>query len=131
MRKFQINVNGKSYEVEVEEIKDGIISAPPTTSIVDKTLASAPVVKASTPSTAAKAVSVSASAVSIKAPMPGTILAVNVTEGAEVKEGDVLCILEAMKMENEIMAPKSGKVTAIAVSKGSAVNNGDLLLAIE
>ena len=64
------------------------------------------------------------------APMPGTILKVNVTAGQAVKEGDVLCILEAMKMENEIMAPKSGTVTQVVVSKGSKVDTGAALVVI-
>jgi biotin carboxyl carrier protein len=62
--------------------------------------------------------------------MPGTILAVNVTEGATVKKGDVLMVLEAMKMENEIMAPKAGTVAQVVVSKGASVNTGDVLVVI-
>ena len=63
----------------------------------------------------------------VKCPMPGTILDVRVSVGDTIKEGDILMILEAMKMENEILAPVSGKVTAVQVSKGAAVNSGDLL----
>ncbi len=63
--------------------------------------------------------------------MPGTILSVNVSAGATVKEGDVLMILEAMKMENEIMAPKSGKIASVNVSKSSSVKTGDVLCVIE
>ena len=67
----------------------------------------------------------------MNAPMPGTILDVRVSVGDTVKEGDVLMILEAMKMENEIMAPASGKVTGVQVSKGASVNAGDLLTVLD
>ena len=68
---------------------------------------------------------------SITSPMPGNILAVNVAAGDTVKKGQVLMILEAMKMENEIMAPCDGKVTAVAVTKGAAVESGALLCTIQ
>ena len=66
----------------------------------------------------------------VNAPMPGTILRVNVQNGQAVKKGDVLCVLEAMKMENEIMAPKAGTVTQVLVSKGSTVDTGAPLVVI-
>ena len=68
---------------------------------------------------------------SIEAPMPGTIMSVNVAVGDSVNEGDVVCILEAMKMENEIVAPKAGKVSAVNTDKGQNVNTGDVLIVIE
>ena len=66
----------------------------------------------------------------VNAPMPGTILKVNVQNGQAVKEGDVLCVLEAMKMENEIMAPKAGTVAQVVAAKGASVNTGDVLVVI-
>lgn len=73
---------------------------------------------------------VAAGAETIKCPMPGTILSVNVQAGAQVKKGDILLVLEAMKMENEIMAPRDGVVAGVAVSKGSTVNTGDTLVTL-
>lgn len=127
MRKFVINVNGKSYEVEVEEIRDGVPVAAP----VSRPTVSMPAPAAAPEPKAAPApAAVPASATPINAPMPGTILTVNVNVGDTVKEGDVVCILEAMKMENEIMAPKDGKVVSVNVTKGASVNSGDLLVAL-
>ena len=91
-------------------------------------VAAAPVAEAAPVAAAAPAVSGSGEAVN--APMPGTILKVNVTQGQAVKAGEVLCILEAMKMENEIMAPKAGTVTQVVVSKGSKVDTGAPLVVI-
>lgn len=106
MKKYRVNVNGTAYEVEIEEMT-GAPAAP------------APVAAAS------------GAGESITSPMPGNILAVNVAVGDMVKKGQVLMVLEAMKMENEIMAPHDGKVTAVAVAKGAAVESGTLLCTIQ
>lgn len=126
MKKFNITVNGNSYEVEVEEIKDGVVSAP------RPQVASAPAQAApkAAPAPAKKAPAPSAGGDGVKAPMPGTILDIKVSEGQEVKSGQVLVILEAMKMENELVAPKDGVVQSINVSKGASVNSGDVLITI-
>ncbi len=126
MRRFNISVNGKTYEVDVEEIKDGVpVSAP---------VASAPVASApkAAPVSAPKAAPAAApaGATTVSAPMPGNILDIKVGMGASVKKGDVLCILEAMKMENEIVSPADGSVVAISTSKGASVNTGDALISI-
>ena len=103
MKKYKVNVNGTAYEVEIEEMTGAPAAAP----------------------------AASGAGESITSPMPGNILAVNVAAGDMVKKGQVLMILEAMKMENEIMAPRDGKVTAVAVTKGAAVESGALLCTIQ
>ncbi len=136
VRKFVINVNGNSYEVEVEEVKGG--------AQIQRPAASAPRPAAPTPAPAAtpkaapapasapkKEVAVSAGQEVVEAPMPGNILRIEVSEGNTVKAGDVLLILEAMKMENEILAPRDGKVVSIATTTGSSVNTGDKLVVLE
>lgn len=123
MRHYRVNVNGTSYEIAIEEISaDEAKKAAPAPAPAP---AAAPAAAAP-----AAAASVPANATTISAPMPGNILAVNVSVGSDVKRGDILMILEAMKMENEIMAPKDGKVTAVNVQKGATVNTGDLLCVI-
>ena len=109
MKKYKVNVNGTAYEVEIEEMTGAPAAAP---------VAAAP----AAPAGAGERVA---------APMPGNILSVNVAAGDTVKKGQVLMILEAMKMENEIMAPHDGKVTAVAVTKGAAVESGALLCTIQ
>lgn len=129
MRKFNITVNGKAYEVEVEEIGGAPSAAPAAAPAAP---APAPSVQSAAPKAAPAPAPAAAPAggTSVQAPMPGTILSVKVNVGDTVTEGQVLCILEAMKMENEIMAPKAGKVVAVSVSQGSSVNSGDALVSI-
>lgn len=130
MRKFIINVNGNSYEVEVEEV--GGVSAPvsrPAPKAAPAPAAAPAAPKAATASAPAPAVSAGQEV--IDSPMPGNIWKILVKEGQEVKSGDVLLILEAMKMENEILAPRDGKVASIATSEGSAVNTGDKLVIMD
>ena len=115
MKKYRVNVNGTVYEVELEEITG---SAP----------AAAPTVPAAPAAAAAR--TAAAGGERICAPMPGNILSVNVAAGDAVKKGQVLMILEAMKMENEIMAPCDGTVTSVSVTKGAAVESGALLCTI-
>lgn len=122
MRKFNISVNGNTYEVEVEEVG----GAAPLAAPAPRSAAPAP--KAA-PAAAPAAAPVSG-ATTVEAPMPGSIVSIKVKNGDTVKEGDVLCVLEAMKMENEIMAPKAGKVVAVCTSQGAAVQTGDALISI-
>ncbi|MDY6314124.1 MAG: biotin/lipoyl-containing protein [Clostridia bacterium] len=123
MRKFVVNVNGKSYEVEVEEI-GGAVSAPAAAPVV-----SAPAVS-ETPKAAPAPAAAPAGATAVNSPMPGTIMSITVKPGDSVKAGDVLCILESMKMENEIVAPKDATVASVNVNQGQSVNSGDLLVSL-
>ena len=132
MKKFLIKVNGNQYEVEVEEVRDGSVVAEPATysAPAPKAPAAAP---ASAPAAAApkKDTAVPAGAAKITAPMPGTVLGVKVNSGDAVKKGQVMLVLEAMKMENEIVATQDGTVASINVAKGSSVNAGDVLLSLK
>ena len=119
MKRFNITVNGKAYDVAVEEVSGGAVSAP----------AAAPAVSAA-PAPAAPAAA-PAGGTAVNAPMPGTILDVKTNVGDTVAEGQVLMVLEAMKMENDIVAPKAGKVVSISVKKGDTVNSNDLLASIQ
>lgn len=125
MRKFIINVNGNSYEVEVEEV-GGAPSAAPAPKAAPRAAAPAAAPKAAP----APAAAPPAGATNVTAPMPGNIVSVKVNVGDTVEAGAVLCVLEAMKMENEIMAPKAGKVVAVSASTGSTVNTGDVLVSL-
>ena len=132
--KYKVTLNNRVYEVEVEAGKamlldeyEAVAPAAP--------VAAAPAVAAPAPAAAPAAAPVAAPAVTgageaVTAPMPGTIVKVNVTQGQAVNAGDVLCVLEAMKMENDITAPKAGTVTQIVAAKGASVASGDPLVII-
>ena len=127
MRKFQITVNGTTYMVDVEEIGGAPMAAAPVAPAAPAPAPAAAPAPAPAPAPAAAP----AGAEAIKAPMPGNILDVKVANGAAVKKGDILVILEAMKMENEILAPRDGVVVGVSVTKGSTVNSGDLLVSLQ
>ncbi|MEA1959771.1 MAG: biotin/lipoyl-containing protein [Bacillota bacterium] len=130
--KYIVTINDKNYEVEVEK---GQASVVKTTQVaIVSEYKAVPVNADSVIPMASVQPEVGDEVVSgdpLKAPMPGTILAVNVHQGASVKKGDVLFILEAMKMETEITAPRDGVVSQINVAKGASVSTGDILLALQ
>ena len=116
MKKYRVTVNGTAYEIELEELTG---AAP------------APAAAAPAPAPAAAPAAAPAGGEQVTSPMPGTILSINVAAGDTVKRGQVLMILEAMKMENEIMCPCDGKVASVNTSKGSSVESGTLLCVIQ
>ena len=136
MRKFQIKVDGKVYEVEVEEVGEkeplaGTISVPqPIVTKVKEDPVSQKVVKPTSHQTPKKATAPAVTGEEVAAPMPGKVLQLKVSEGDSVKDGDTLLILEAMKMENEIIANVSGNIKKINVSANDMVDTGDVLMVI-
>lgn len=118
--KYYVTLNGKKYEVEVDECEAVINS-------VSNAAPAAPAAATSAPAATATVPGAAVSGTQILSPMPGTILKTNVTEGQSVKAGDIVLILEAMKMENEIVAPCDGTIKQLLVSKGSTVDTDQIL----
>ena len=129
IKKYNITVNGNTYEVDVEEVRSNSASSAPRPVVAPIAQPQVQSVKPKVQPTP-QASSVQGGDV-INAPMPGTINAVKVNVGDSVKKGQVLLILEAMKMENEIMAPNDGVVASVSVSKGASVNAGDVLVSLK
>ena len=113
MKAYKVNVNGNVYEITIE--------------VIDKADIKAPAAPAAAPAPAPAPVAAPAGAQTVSAPMPGTILKVNVSNGQAVKKGDVLMVLEAMKMENEILAANDGTVSSVNVTAGQSVESGTVL----
>ena len=122
MKKYKVNVNGTQYEITLEVVDSADVSAPAP--------AATPAAAPAAPAAPAPVAAASAEGEQVNSPMPGNILAVNVNVGDTVKAGQVLMILEAMKMENEIMAGVDGKILSLNVQKGSTVETGALLCVI-
>ena len=133
--KYKVTLNNRVYEVEVEEgeamlVDEYALAAPAApvsvAPVAAPAAAAAPVAPAAP---AAPAGSLAAGEI-VKSPMPGNVLKINVAQGQQVKEGDVLLILEAMKMENEVVSPKAGTVAQVVVAKGAVVETGSALVVI-
>ena len=114
MKKYKVTVNGTAYEIELEELTGAAPAAATAAPVPTPAPAAAP-----------------AGGEQVTSPMPGTILAINVAAGDTVKRGQVLMLLEAMKMENEIMCPCNGKIASVNTSKGASVESGTLLCVIQ
>ena len=112
MKKYRVNVNGTAYEIELEEMTGQMPAA-------------------SAPVSAAPADAPASGGENVTAPMPGTIVSININPGTMAKRGEVLMILEAMKMENEILSPCDGKILSVNTSKGATVQSGTLLCVID
>lgn len=120
MKRFNITVNGKAYDVSVQDITDG---SAPVAAPAAAPAAPAPAAAPAAPAAASGA----AGSIEVKAPMPGTILDVKDKVGDSITKGQVIAVLEAMKMENDIVAPEAGKIASINVNKGDSVNTGDII----
>lgn len=121
MKSYTITVNGTVYDVTVEE--KGNVATPAATTVATPAATPAPAQK---PATTGKAGSVN-----VTAPMPGKILDVKASAGQAVKKGDVILLLEAMKMENEVVAPEDGTIASINVASGDMVEAGDVLATLD
>ena len=115
MKKYRVNVNGATYEIELEEMTGQMPAASAPVS-------AAPAAPVDAPSGGGE---------NVTAPMPGTIVSININPGTMAKRGEVLMILEAMKMENEILSPCDGKILSVNTSKGATVQSGTLLCVID
>lgn len=123
-KRYSVKVNGKQYDVEVEDLGSNAASA-------SVPVLAAPVVHTQAPIEENTQASAVGEGSPVLAPINGTILSVAAKVSDVVKKGDLLCILEAMKMENEVFAPQDGTITAVNISKGSAVGAGDALFYIQ
>lgn len=122
MKNYRITVNGNVYDVEVEELGTGVATQTAAPKAAPKAVAA--------PKAAAPAATGSEGAVKVNSPMPGKILSVKASVGQAVKRGEVIMILEAMKMENEIVAPSDGTIASINVNEGASVEAGSVLASL-
>ena len=124
MKSYRITVNGNTYDVQVEELGSGVAPAAAPVAVAPTPVAAAPA-----PAAAPTPVQ-SAGGSEVTSPMPGNILDIKVNVGDKVSANQVVVVLEAMKMENDIVTPVAGTVASINVTKGQAVNSGDVLITV-
>ncbi len=125
MKNYRITVNGNTYDVQVEELNGAVVSNAPSATQV-----ATPVAKPATPSPAPAKSSGAEGSAKVTSPMPGNILDIKVNVGDKVEANQCVVILEAMKMENEIVTPNAGTVASINVTKGQTVASGDVLITV-
>ncbi len=130
MKNYTITVNGTPYNVTVEEGASSAPVQPAPAAPVAAAPAPAPAPAQAAPAPAAQPATAAQGSVKIESPMPGTILDIKVSAGASVASGQVLCVLEAMKMENDIVSPQDGTVASINVNKGDSVEAGQLIITL-
>lgn len=130
MKKYNVTVNGVVYEVVVEEADGTAVSAPAAAPAVTPAPVAAPAPKATPAPAPAPKASGAQGSIKVVAPMPGTILKLNVKVGDTLKANDLVCILEAMKMENEIFTAEGGVVKSIEAAQGASVNAGDVIITL-
>ncbi|MBQ1230685.1 MAG: acetyl-CoA carboxylase biotin carboxyl carrier protein subunit [Clostridia bacterium] len=134
MKNYRVTVNGIPYDVVVEELDACAAPAAPVAPVAAPAAApaapAAPVAPKAAPAAPKAAPKGNAGAIAIKAPMPGTLIKVNVKAGDSVKKGDVLCVLEAMKMENDILAPEDGVVATVEATQGASVATDAVLVTL-
>ncbi len=128
--KYKVTLSGRTYEIEVNAGKAVLLDEYEASAAPAAAVAAAPAAAPAAPAASAAAPAVSGKGDAITAPMPGTILKLNVAQGDAVKAGQVLVVLEAMKMENEILAPRDGTITQVVTSKGSTVDTGAPLVVL-
>ena len=130
MKTYQVTVNGQVFEVTVEEMAAGAGTIPAAPKVQPVAAPKPAPQAAPAPAPKPAAAAAPAGGKTIQAPMPGKIMKINFTTGTSVKRGDVLVVLEAMKMENDIMAPADGTIASINVNPGDSVNTGDTLVVL-
>ena len=130
MKKYKITVNGKTYQVEVEEISGQTTTTPTQTNPTVNTPVAPETIQQPKPQPQPQNPGTTGTH-KITCPMPGTIMSIKTKPGDKIQKGDVIMILEAMKMENEIIAPEDGVITSIDTSEGASVNTGDILATFE
>lgn len=131
MSKYRITLDGKTYEMDVELIGEGGAVRPAAKKAESVSAPAAPAASSAAPAAPAKTAQPEAGSGTVVSPMPGTVIKIVKNVGDEVKAGELVLILEAMKMENEISAPVSGKIISINCASGAAVNGGDILFEVK
>ena len=129
--KYIVTINDKNYEVEVEKGEARLVKTSETATVPVVAAAVQTAAPAAPAATAAVAPAATAAGEKVSAPMPGTILQIKKNGGEPVRKGEIIMILEAMKMENEIIAPRDGVIAQITVAKGSTVSTGDVLAVLQ